>query len=141
MSFDLYSEIFEKFDAATSRKDKIEVLRKSGDARFKDFLRYAFDPKIEFDVEIPEYKPSIAPAGLNECYLHQEMQKIYRFIKDDPRRTPGLSGRKQQNLLIAILEGLHKDEADLLCRLINKKLDIKFLTESLVREAFPDIQL
>lgn len=141
MNSDLYSEILQSFEQAQTRKEKIDILRKNGNARFIDFLRYAFDPKIEFDVEIPKYKPSISPAGLNDCYLHQEVPKLYRFIKDDPRRPAGLSGKKQQNLLTPILEGLHKDEADLLCRLMKKDLKIKFLTENLVKEAFPDIGL
>lgn len=141
MSFDLYSEIFEEFEKVSTRKEKIDVLRKHGDARFKDFLTYAFSPNVEFDVVVPEYKPSIVPAGLNDCYLHQEVPKLYRFIKDHPKRTPGLTGKKQENLLIPILEGLHKDESDLLCRAIDKKLNIKYLTESLVQEAFPDIIL
>lgn len=141
MSFDLYSEIIEQFEQAETRKEKIEVLREHGTPRFREFLRCAFSPSVVFDVEVPQYKPSIAPAGLNDCYLHQEMAKIHRFIVDDPKRTPGLSGKKQQNLLIPILEGLHKDEADLMIRLINKKLNVKFLTENLVKEAFPDIVL
>lgn len=141
MSFDLYSEIFEEFEKVSTRKEKIDVLRKHGNARFKDFLTYAFSPSVEFDVVVPDYKPSIVPAGLNDCYLHQEVPKLYRFIKDHPKRPPGLTGKKQENLLIPILEGLHKDEADLLCRAINKKLNIKYLTESLIQEAFPDIVL
>lgn len=141
MNSDLYSEILENFDLALTRKEKIDILRKHGDARFRDFLYYAFSPKVEFDVEIPEYRPSISPAGLNDCYLHQEMPKMYRFIKDHPKRTPGFGGKKQQNILIPILEGLHRDEADLLCRMFKKNLKVKFLTENLVKEAFPDIDL
>mgnify|MGYP003338255501 FL=1 len=34
----LYSEILEEFEKAPKRADKIEVLRKNGDTRFKDFL-------------------------------------------------------------------------------------------------------
>lgn len=139
MSFDLYSEILEKFEAAETRKEKILILQQSADARFKEFLRMAFSPDVEFDVEIPQYKPSLSPAGLNDCYLHQEVGKFYRFIKNHPERPNGFGGKKQQNILIAILEGLHKDEADLLCRLIKKDLKVKFLTENLVRETFPEL--
>lgn len=141
MSFELYSEVFDRFERATSRKEKIEILRKAGDARFQEFLRLAFNESIEFDVEIPKYLPSIIPAGLNECYLHQEMSKMYRFIKDHPDRPGGFGGVKQKNILISILEGLHKDEAELLIKMLKKKLDIKFLTPSLVKEAFPNLDI
>lgn len=141
MSFKLYSEIFEEFDDATSRKEKIDVLRKYDHPRFREFLVYAFNEKYKFDVEIPEYKVSIVPAGLNDCYLHQEVPKLYRFIEGHPKRMGTLDARKQRNLLTPILEGLHRDEAEILVKAIKKKLDIKFLTPSLIKEAFPGIEL
>lgn len=143
MSFNmnLYSEILAEFDKAETRKDKIMVLRKYDDGRLREFFYCAFSPNIEFDVTVPEYKPSIVPAGLNDCYLHQEMTKMFRFIRNHPKRTPGLYGTKQQNILINILEGLHKDEAELLVKLIQKKLDVKFLTAAIVKEAYPGIDL
>lgn len=141
MSFKLYSEIFEEFDSVSSRKEKIEVLRKYDHPRFREFFEYAFNDKYQFDVEVPEYKPSIVPAGLNDCYLHQEVPRLYRFIADHPRRAMGLTGRKQQNLLTPVLEGLYKDEAEILVKVIKKKLDVKFLTPSILKEAFPGIDL
>ena len=141
MSFKLYSEIFEEFDEASSRKEKIDILRKYDHPRFREFLVYAFNEKYKFDVEIPEYSVSIVPAGLNDCYLHQEIPKLYRFIEGHPKRMGALDARKQRNLLIPILEGLYRDEADLLVKAIKKKLDIKFLTPSLIKEAFPGIEL
>jgi hypothetical protein len=80
MNSDLFFEIFEKFEKAEKRADKIELLRKNADSNFIEFLIIAFNPKIEFDVEIPEYKPSSDPAGLNYLYLHAEVRKLYRFI-------------------------------------------------------------
>lgn len=141
MSFKLYSEIFEEFDEAQTRKEKIEVLRKYDHSRFREFFEYVFNEKYKFDVEVPEYKPSIVPAGLNDCYLHQEIPRLYRFIEGHPRRVGTMDERKKQNLLIPILEGLHKDEADILVKAIKKKLDVKFLTPSLIKEAFPGIEL
>jgi hypothetical protein len=67
----LYSEIFQEFENAPTRKERIEVLRKHDSPRFKEFLEYAFNEKYKFDVNIPVYKVSKLPAGLNDCYLHQ----------------------------------------------------------------------
>ena len=75
----LYSEIFDLFQNAETRKQKIEVLKKFDHPTFKEFLNYAFNPEIVFDVEIPEYKPSFDPAGLNQTYLDDEIQRTYQI--------------------------------------------------------------
>ena len=137
----MYHEVIELFQKAEKRSEKIEVLRKHADGNFLSFLKMSFDPRIVFDVEIPSYKPSIIPAGLNDLYLHNEVQRLYRFIKDHPRRAEGLTPAKQKSLLTSLLEALHKDEADLLVRCINKDLRVPFLTPKLIKEAFPDLDI
>jgi hypothetical protein len=43
--------------------------------------------------------------------------------------------------MIVILEALHKDEADLLARVLKKDIGIKYLTPKICKEAFPDIDI
>jgi len=135
----LYHEIFDLFTKTDKRSEKISILQKHADKNFVIFLTYAFDPKIVFDVEIPSYRPSVIPAGLNESYLHNEVQKMYRFIKDHPKRPGGLTQQKQKNLFTVVLESLHKEEAELLIRCVKKDLRIPFLTIKLISEAFPGL--
>lgn len=137
----LYSEIFEEFEKAESRADKINVLRKNDHPRFRDFLVAAFNPVFQFEVEVPKYRPAPEPAGLNFTYLDIEVPKLYRFIKGHPKKASNISPEKQKSLLTVVLESLHKDEADLLVRCIKKDLNIKFLTPKLIKEAFPNINL
>lgn len=137
----LYSEIFEEFEKAESRADKINVLRKNDHPRFRDFLVAAFNPVFQFEVEVPKYRPAPEPAGLNFTYLDIEVPKLYRFIKGHPKKSSNISPEKQKSLLTVVLESLHKDEADLLVRCIKKDLNIKFLTPKLIKEAFPNINL
>jgi len=137
----MYHEVIELFEKAEKRSEKIEILRKYADINFLLFLKMCFDPKIHFDVEIPVYKPSIIPAGLNDLYLHGEIRRMYRFIKGHPQRPVGLTPSKQKSLFISLLEALHKEEADLLIRCVKKDLKIPFLTPKLIKEAFPDIDL
>lgn len=133
----LYSEIFERFDKCETRQERIDLLRKNGDPRFKTFLQLAFDPQVKFDIEAPPYRPAVEPAGMNFAYLDTEMRKMYRFYNhpDKPPITP----QKQKQLIAVVLESLHKDEADLLVRLLKKDLNIKHLTPKLVKEAFSDM--
>jgi hypothetical protein len=137
----MYHEIIDLFEKQTTKVERIAVLQKNADKNFVGFLCLALDPNVSFDVEIPEYRPSNDPAGLNVLYLHNEVNKLYRFIKNHPRRAEGLTADKQKSLLTSVLEALHKDEAELLVRCIQKDLRIPFLTPKLVKEAFPGVDL
>jgi len=136
----LYSEIFEEFDNAPNRAEKINVLRKHDHPRFRDFLVMAFNPKIKFDVEIPKYRPAPEPAGLNWTYLDMEMSKMYRFVHGHPLST-NLTEDKKKALLTVVLESLHKDEAELLVKMLSKNLQIKFLTPKMISEALHGINI
>jgi hypothetical protein len=135
----LYSEIFEKFETLSTRAEKIEYLRKVANKPFIEFLTGAFNPNVQFDVDIPNYRQSFDPAGLSMTYLDSEMQRLYRFVVGHPRRAENLSAKKKTELLLVVLESLHKDEAKLLVDLLTKKVKVKGLTPKLVHEAFPEI--
>ena len=135
----LYSEIFEEFQEATTKQDRIAVLRKYDHKSFREFLVAAYHPNIQFDVGPLPFRPAPEPAGLNFTYLDMEMSKLYRFVKFHPAKPKDLTLEKQKQLLVVILESLHKDEAELLNKVLAKDLGIKFLTVNLINEAFPDL--
>ena len=137
----LYSEIFEKFETLETRAERIEYLKKVVNRPFIEFLTGVFNPNVQFDVEIPDYRPSFDPPGLSMTYLDSEMQRIYRFVVGHPRRAENLSDKKKSELLLVVLESLHKDEAQLLVQLLTKKVKVKGLTAKLVHEAFPEIYI
>ena len=135
----LYFEVFEEFEKAETKADRIAALRKYDHPRFRDFLVYALNSTVEFDVEIPNWRPAVEPAGLNYTYLEIEVPKLYRFVKNHPQRPEGLSPDKQKQLLVVVLESLHKDEAQILVDVITKKFKVNNLTKKLVQEAYPGI--
>lgn len=138
----LYSEIFEQFGATKTKEEKINLLRKNGDPRFKFFLQLMLNPTVEFDVVLPlKYRHAVEPAGLNFAYLDTEMNKMYRFIKNHHMRPEGFTAEKTTSQLQVILEALHKDEAAIFAQLIQKKFKVKGLTPALVKEAFPDLDI
>jgi hypothetical protein len=118
----LYSEIFEAFVKAPDKAGKIAVLQRNYDSRFLEFLECAFNPGIIFDVEIPEYTPDDQPAGMNHSYLDMEMNKMYRFIKNHPKRE-----YVEPSKLKRLLE---------IVRCMKKKLGVPLLTPKFIREAF-----
>lgn len=133
----LYSEILEDFEAAPDKASKLNVLRKYDHKMFREFLEASFNPDVVFDVEVPNYKPDNSPAGLNMTYLDMEMNKLYRFVKNHPKRT-NVEPKKLTRLLEIILVSLHKDEAELLVKCIRKEIKIPFLTPKIIREAYND---
>jgi hypothetical protein len=132
----LFSEIFAEFEQAETRNDKIAVIRKYWHPSLREFLEYAFNPNIVFDVEPPKtWRPAIEPAGLNVTYLDMEIPKLYRFIKNHPHRASGLSPEKQTQLLKVVLEALHPSESELLLKLFKKNLGVKGLTVKLIQDS------
>lgn len=139
--FLLYHEIFQKFEALTTREDRIIFLRSYYTPQFKEFLRGAFDPNVKFDVSIPEYRPAIEPEGLTFSTLQNEMDRVYLFVVGHTKTPANLSSEKKESILKSMLEAIHKEEAILFIRMLKKDLKIKFLTAKLVKEAYPDINI
>jgi hypothetical protein len=138
----MYPEIFIEFQKAPTRKEKIDVLRRYDSGRLREFLFLMFSPDVEFDVEIPKtYKVNPEPEGMTMSTLHLEVTRLYRFIKGHPKKSAGLVGEKQKNLLINVLESIHKDEAELLIQVMKREAKIPYLTAQIVKEAFPGINL
>lgn len=137
----LYSEILQDFEKAPTKQDKIDVLRKHDHYFFREMFVIAMHPGIKIDVNIPEYRPAVEPAGLNHTYLDQEMRRMYLYIVNHPKRPAGLTPEKQTKQLLVTLSALHKDEAELLVKMLKKDLGVKFLTPKLVAEALPGIEL
>ncbi len=101
-----------------------------------------YNPNIKFVVEIPTYRPAIEPAGLNYTYLDIEVPRLYRFIPGHPKLEGAvLDEKRKKSLLTSTLESLHKDEAELLVKLIKKDLGVKFLTPKLLKEAYTDLNI
>lgn len=137
----LFNEIFEEFQNCKTRPERIELLRKYDHPGLRDFFVASFSPNVKLNIILPEtYRPAIEPAGLNYSYLEIEMSRIYRFVEGHPQKI-NVPEKKMKQIVTGILECLHKDEARLFVKMVQQKLDIKFLTAALVKEAFPDIPL
>lgn len=136
----LYHEIIEEFEKANTKQEKINVLQKHGDIWFQEFLNFAFNPSIKWDItEIPNYKPAVEPAGLNYSNLNLEVRKLYLFIPGHPKYRGPLPKQKQAAILMNMLQSVNVNEAKLLEAVITKKLKVKSLTAKLVKEAFPNM--
>jgi hypothetical protein len=131
-------EIIEKFEKAKSKKARIEVLHEYKDAwALRDVLRATFDDSLQFN--LPEGKPPFE-ANREESTpssLHKRHKDIGWFVKGF--KGDNLPSFKREQKFIQLLESIHPKDADLICRMKDKDLQVKYLTKKLVQEALPDL--
>lgn len=135
-TLDIY-EVFEKFEKAKDRKEKIDVLRQHESWALKDILKGALDPKIEW----------LLPKGevpYTACEPHSTPSTLLRKNRDFRYVVKGGGGEKmapfkREKIFLGIVESIHPKDAELVCGMINKKLPVKGLTVKLVSEAFPGL--
>ena len=99
-----------------------------------------FDESVQSmlpDGDVP-FNKNEAPAGTEHLHLAYEWKKLYNFVRGG---NDGLRPMKREQLFMQLLEGLHPDEAEIICLVKDKNLKKKYkLTRAVVEEAFPDIQ-
>ena len=132
-----YHEILTKVNNAKDKPKKIEVLKKYDTNELRMFLKGAFSEKLEWLLPEgkPPYTPNDAPVGTEHTWLKQEVKRMFHFLKGG---NPQLSQMKRDNMFIQMLEGLSKEEAELLIWAKDNELNkhYKGLTSNLVKEAF-----
>ena len=132
-------EVLELVDKQRTKAKKIEILREYADDSLKSILIWNFDPTA-ISV-IPEgavpYKENEVPVGTDHTSLRREWKNLYHFIKGG---NDTLSSLRRETMFIQMLEGLHPEEAKIVCLVKDKNLTEKYkLTREIVAAAFPDI--
>lgn len=131
-------EIFESFEKASTKKDKIEVLRKNEIMPLLDVLRGTFDEAIQWNLPggTPPYTPNVpesAPSSLLKQHLN------FKFFVKGLRESERLNTIRRERMFIDMLESIHPKDAQILVNMINKQSPVKGLTKALVKEAFPNL--
>ena len=133
----LFSEILDLVHKAKTKNKKVEILRKYNSDALRMVIKSSFDPNIVWVMpkgNVP-YTPNDAPAGTEHTRLATESRKLFHFIRGADNITPQF---KKEQMFVQMLEGLHKDEAELLCYAKDKELHkiVKGLSAPVVRQAF-----
>ena len=133
----LFSEILDLVHKAKTKNKKVEILRKYNSDALRMVIKSSFDPNIVWVMpkgNVP-YTPNDAPAGTEHTRLATEAKKLYRFIRGGDNITPQF---KKEQMFVQLLEGLHKDEAELICYAKDKQVHkiVKGLSAPVVRQAF-----
>ena len=136
----LLSEVLAKVSKQRTKSKKIQVLKENESLHLKAVLIWNFDDTVVSvlpEGEVP-YNKNEAPAGTEHTYLAHEWKVLYNFVKGG---NDSLRAVKREQLFLQLLEGLHPDEADIICLVKDKNLTEKYkLTQPVVEEAFPDIE-
>tara|TARA_S200000501_G_scaffold371287_1_gene414084 strand:- start:7732 stop:8199 length:468 start_codon:yes stop_codon:yes gene_type:complete len=136
----LVTEILRKVSNAKTKAEKINLLREHNSNALRQILIWNFDDSVVSMIpegDVP-FTPNDAPLGTDHTRLEQEYRGLFRFVKggqDSLKRT------KRESMFIQLLEGLSKDEAELVCLVKDGKLTSKYkrITKTVIQEAYPQI--
>ena len=133
----LFSEVFTKVHNAKTKAEKVAILKENDSDAMRTLCKASFDPNIEWlipDGNVP-YRANEAPEGTEHSLLRIEARKLYNFVKGGNDSLPQF---KRENMFITMLEGLHKDEAEVLCTVKEKALHKKYkgFSANVVKDAF-----
>jgi len=131
------AEVLTKVNNAKTKDKKIAILKDNDSEALRAIIKSSFDPNIQWvmpEGDVP-YKPNEVPEGTEHTRLNQEYRQLWHYIKGADASTPQY--RKEQ-MFVQLLEGLHEDEAKVLCHAKDKILHQKYkgLSDNVVKEAF-----
>ena len=133
-------EILELASKQRAKAKKVEILQQYENDALKTIFIWNFDETVISVLpsgEVP-FKKNEVPVGTDHTSLRREYKHLYNFVKGG---NDGLSGLRRETMFIQMLEGLHPEEAEILCLCKDKKLADKYkITYDVVKQAFPDIQ-
>ena len=133
-------EVLELASKQRSKAKKIEILQEYSSDALKTLFIWNFDDTVislipEGDVP---YKENEVPVGTDHTSLRREYKHLYNFVKGG---NDSLSSLRRETMFIQILEGLHPEEAKVLCLVKDKALQSKYkITYDVAQQAYPDIQ-
>ena len=133
-------EILELAGKQRAKAKKIEILQQYENDALKTIFIWNFDETVISVLPVGEvpFNKNEVPVGTDHTSLRREYKHLYNFVKGG---NDGLSGLRRETMFIQMLEGLHPEEAEILCLCKDKRLADKYkITYDVVKQAFPDIQ-
>jgi hypothetical protein len=129
----LLSDIFEDL-TPHDPEDKVMGLCANNSLALRQLLIAAYDPAVQFDVEIPEYKENSEVDGYASNSLLIEYKRLYIFMKQSQVKP-----KRRKEILAQILESIDPKDARFLVKVITKDMDEYGLTPEIINEAFPGL--
>lgn len=133
-------EIFEEFEKAETKTEKITVIERNLSDVLINVLKYTFDPgyKFKFNEFPKEYKKPNTLQGISYAHLGTELRRLYLFQEgNETAEQLAKNPKKQKEVLLMFLESLEHAEAKVIIGIMKKDLGVKGLDYKFVKECFP----
>jgi hypothetical protein len=134
-------EIFDDFESAKNKKEKMQVIEKNLSQTLVDILKLTYHPNFKWKIkELPEnYKvPNDILPGITYDSLNAQIRRLYLFLEGNST-AESISDKRRTELLIQMLESIEPREAEIILGIFQKDLGVKGLDYKFVKEAFPDL--
>ena len=133
-------EILELASKQRTRAKKVEILQEYANPALKSLFIWNFDDTVISVVpegDVP-YKENEVPVGTDHTSLRREYKHLYNFVRGG---NDSISSLRRETMFIQMLEGLHPEEAKILCLVKDKLLQTKYkISYDIVKDAYPDIK-
>lgn len=131
------AEIVDKLQKATTKLERVEILKENDCAALRGILRMNYDQSLVLSLPSgePPYTKNTNPIGFGLTTLKTSSKGWYVFSE---QLAPNLRQSKRESLFISLLEELDSREAEILIAAKDKKLDVG-LTKKVIDEAFPGL--
>lgn len=134
----LLTEVLELVSKQRTKTKKVEMLKEYDTDALRAVLIWNYEAVSMLpDGEVP-YSPNEVPIGIEHQQLSTEYKRLYHFVKGG---NDSLAPLRRESMFIQLLEGLHKDEAQLLVKVKDRRLEELYnINKDVISEAFPDIK-
>ena len=128
------AEVMSTASSLSTRKEKIDYLRKHNSKELRNVLLLMYDKKFELD--LPDVAPPYNPSEFPDSHglLYREARKLAYFVKGRPEGAK-LTRVRKESLFIQMLEAVDKEDSQLLIRMIERN-PFPELPSDLLVEAF-----
>jgi hypothetical protein len=139
-------EVLEKAAEASTKEEKVAILRQHESLALKTILRGGMDSTIEFLLPegTPPYTPEGNPDGYTRSTIQRQAKKFSYFVKGG--KGDNVKPLRREKMFIDVIESVHPKEAELIILMKDKSLikktgtaHYKGITKKLVQEAFPNL--
>jgi len=131
------AEIVGRLRSAKTKIERAEILKNNDSGALRGILRMNYDSSLILALPegAPPYKSSQRPVGFGDTTLHASAKGWKYFVKE---LSPELTQPKREQMFIRLLEALDVQEAEILLKAKDRKLDIG-VTKKLIDEVFPGL--
>jgi hypothetical protein len=133
-------EIFDEFEMASSKKEKLAVIEKNLSRTLIQVLELAFHPDYEWLInEMPTNIkfPTLCLEFLGVSYP-QKLENCICLKRVMPQQKNYLM-KRENSYLLQLIESLEPREAEVVIGILSKDLGVKGLNYKFVKEAFPQL--